>query len=114
MTRYSGIIGFQDEQRETSPGIWQSVYHDHHMTGVDLGKDYRRQNGSTVNDTITVANRISVVADAYTFENVSNIKYASYMGRLWKVSEVQIERPRLILSLGDLYEHGSEDVVDEI
>lgn len=112
MARYSGLIGFSGQPVETSPGVFKTQYIEHHMVGADLSQTYNAQNGSTINDNMTVSNRISIVADQFTFENSSNIKYASYMGNLWKVSEITIQRPRIILSLSDFFIHGKKDIIN--
>ena len=56
-----------------------------------------------VNDDITVQNSISIVADAYAFEHFFAIRYIRWAGTLWKVSDVEVQRPRLILRLGGVY-----------
>jgi hypothetical protein len=61
------------------------------------------KDGESVNDDITVANSISVVADEYAFEHFFNIKYIRWAGVLWTVTTVEVQSPRLILSLGSVY-----------
>ncbi len=61
------------------------------------------EDGESVNADITVANSISVVADEYAFEHFFNIKYVRWAGVLWTITTVEVRSPRLILSLGSVY-----------
>lgn len=55
------------------------------------------------NDDLNIQNTISIVADAFAYQNADRIRYATYMGQKWKVKTVEIARPRLILTLGGVY-----------
>lgn len=103
MARYCGNIGF-GETKETSPGIYESVITDKKYFG-DVIRNTRRleSNSDSTIDNITINNEISIVADPYAKQNFHTIKYAEWMGNKWKVTNVQVEFPRLILSLGGLY-----------
>ena len=57
-----------------------------------------------VNDNVRLYNQISIMADAFALENFSHIKYAYWMGTAWTVDSVEVRRPRLILSLGEVYD----------
>ena len=70
----------------------------------DVTRNTRKiQAGETVNGNISVQNSISIVADAYANEHFFEIKYVEWMGSLWTVSDVEVQRPRLILSIGEVY-----------
>lgn len=102
MARFSGKIGFATDT-ETSPGVWQAVITERLYYG-DVIRDTRRANDSgVVNDTISLNNRISVVADGYANENISAMKYVEWAGSRWEISSVEVQRPRLILSVGGVY-----------
>lgn len=58
---------------------------------------------SSVNDDIHIANRISIVADPFAQENFHSIRYAEWMGTKWKVVNVEAAYPRLVLTLGGVY-----------
>lgn len=103
MARYYGKIGF-GETAETDPGIWEDVIHERSYYG-DVVRDARRLGGGDkVNSDISVSNKISVVADSYANEHIYAMRYIEWMGTLWYVLEVEVERPRLILSLGGKYD----------
>lgn len=41
--------------------------------------------------------------DQFAVENVGNMRYATYMNSKWKITDVEVEYPRLILTLGGVY-----------
>lgn len=102
MAKYCGIIGFSKTE-ETSPGIWEEVITERTYFGDLIRNAHRFQNSENLNDNINVSNEISIVADPYAFEYFFSIKYATFMGSKWKVTNVDIQHPRIILSIGGLY-----------
>lgn len=70
----------------------------------DLTKNNRRlQSVDKVNSDVTISNQISIVADPYALNHMHTIRYVKWMGAAWEVSTVDLEYPRLILSLGGVY-----------
>ena len=63
----------------------------------------KTQTPSTLNDDINVANEISIVADPYANQNFHLMKYVEFMGTKWKITTVEVQYPRLILSIGGVY-----------
>lgn len=61
------------------------------------------QSGETLNDDINIANEISIVADPFARKNFHKMRYVAYMGAKWKISKVEVGYPRLILTIGGLY-----------
>ena len=113
MAKFYGVIGFV-VQEETRPGIWIEVEHTRHYYGELLRNARRLQNSGQVLDDLTVSNEISLIADPYAQKNFHCIRYAEFMGAKWKVSNVEVRYPRLILTLGGVYngETGPSDVAD--
>lgn len=100
--KWYGSIGFA-ELKETTPGVWTPQIIERNYRG-DLVRNTRRlQSTDQVNDDININNQISIVADPYANMNFHTIKYATFMGTKWKVSDVEVQYPRLILSLGGVY-----------
>ena len=56
-----------------------------------------------INEDITIFNEISIIADQFAYENFHSMRYAEFMGAKWKIDSVEVQHPRLILSLGDVY-----------
>lgn len=70
----------------------------------DLVKNNRKtEDSSELNDNIKISNQISIVADAYAYSHMFAMRYVKWMGVAWKVTSVEVQAPRLILSLGGVY-----------
>ncbi len=104
MARFLGKVGYGDSV-ETAPdsGVWVDVIEEKDYQGDVIRNTRTLDNSDSVNGEITVANQISVVADEYAFEHFFNIKYVGWAGELWTVTSVEVRAPRLILSLGSVY-----------
>lgn len=102
MAKWYGEIGFA-ESKQTSPGVWENVITKRNYYG-DVGRNTRRlQSTDQVNDNIDVSNEISIVADPYANENFLAMRYITFMGVKWKISNVEVTFPRLRLTIGGLY-----------
>lgn len=102
MARWYGRIGFT-ETIETTPGVWEPKIVERNYRG-DLTRNHRRWDSSqSVNDDITLQNEISIVLDSYALQNFQYIRYAEIMNSLWKVTSIDVQYPRLILSVGGVY-----------
>lgn len=102
MGKWFGRIGYA-EQLETTPGVWEEKIVEHNYYG-DVVRNYRKlESSGEVNDNINVSMEISIVADPYAIQNFHAMRYIEYMGSLWKLSNVEVNYPRLILQIGGLY-----------
>lgn len=102
MAKFYGVVGY-GEQVEQSPGVYVDQIVEHTYYG-DITKDMRKlQSGEHLNDDISVSNAISIVADAYANEHFFAIRYVVWAGTPWKVSDVEVLSPRLLLRLGGVY-----------
>lgn len=103
MARFYGEIGYADGQIETAPGVWQDQIVEKSYYGDVVRNTRKMQDGQTVNNDLSVANSISVVADAYAGEHFFAIRYVKWAGVRWTVTEVEVLSPRLLLRLGEVY-----------
>ena len=102
MAKYFGKVGYA-EQVETTPGVWEEKITERQYSG-DVVRNIRKLEPSgEVNDNINVSMEISIVADPYAIQNFHAMRYIEYMGSLWKLSNVEVNYPRLILQIGGLY-----------
>lgn len=102
MPRYYGTIGFQ-EQVETAPGVWREKIVELQYRGEITRNQLRWNSGSEMNDDLRIDNAISIVFDPYLERHISSIRYITWMGSKWKVTSLSIQRPRVVLQLGGLY-----------
>lgn len=102
MAKYFGKIGFA-ETLETSPGVWEEIISEREYYG-DVVKNTRRlQSSDKVNDDVGISNSISILADPYVYQNMYAIRYLWWMDTRWKITDITVEYPRLIFSIGGLY-----------
>lgn len=102
MAKYFGKIGFA-VTGETVPGVYDETIKERDYYG-DMTRNSRRlQSGDKVNDDLNISNELSIIADPYANENFHAMRYATYMGAKWKVTNVEVQFPRLILTLGGVY-----------
>lgn len=104
MAKFHGVVGYVEQvEREDNTGVIIEVATERKYYG-DVKKISRRlEKGLGLNDDVTVSNYISVLADAYAYEHFSDIRYVNWMGVNWKVTNVEVQRPRLTLSLGGVW-----------
>lgn len=102
MAKFAGKIGFAVTE-ETKPGVWTERMVEHRYYG-DLTRNTRRlQSSGNLNDNVTISNQISIVADPFAKENFHAMRYVELYGTKWKITSVEVQYPRLILELGDVY-----------
>lgn len=102
--RFFGKVGF-GESVESSPGsgAFNDVITEREYQG-DVPRNFGQLSvGDTVTGTIAVNNTISIVADGHALRNYLKIAYVEWEGVRWTVTSVEVRQPRLILSLGEVY-----------
>jgi hypothetical protein len=95
------MIGYVTTE-EDEPGIWVPKVIEKRYT-AELTKNVLAVKTAGFNDDINLSNVISIVGDAFAYNNLKSIRYATYMGVKWKVTNIEVERPRLILTVGGEY-----------
>lgn len=102
MAKFSGVIGFVFNEG-TSQDVWEEVPVEKKYIGDVKQIHSRWTNAQTINDDITLQNEFSIIADRYALQNAPFIRYIEYMGTKWKVTSIDEQRPRLVLSVGGVY-----------
>lgn len=90
-------------QEETEPGIFEERAEARRYYGDVIRNTRRYENGQWLHDNLNVTNQISILADAYAQNNFFAMRYISWMGSLWEISSIDVQRPRLILTIGGVY-----------
>ena len=102
MAKFYGKIGYA-ETTETTPGVWEEVITERDYYG-DVTKLTRRwQSTDQLNDNLEVNNIISILADPYATRHFHAMRYVAWMGASWKITSVEVQRPRLLLTIGGVY-----------
>jgi len=102
MAKFHGFIGFA-QMVETAPGVYKEQITEREYTGDFLRMVQNLVSGQNLNDNLTLSTRVSVVADPFAFANLSTIRYVKWEEVSWKVSSIEHQRPRLILTLGGVF-----------
>lgn len=102
MPKFYGAVGYA-KTVETSPGVSVEQITERNYYGDVIRNTRRLQSADKVNDDINISNEISIVADPYANDHFYAIRYVVFQGAKWKVSNIDVQYPRLILSLGGLY-----------
>lgn len=102
MARFYGRIGY-GETVETEPGVWVDNIVEHSYFGDVVRNTRKLSEGENLNADLSVGNSISIVADAYANDHFFAIRYVEWAGTLWTVSNVEVQSPRLLLRLGEVY-----------
>lgn len=103
MGKWYGVVGYA-KPVEVRPGIWKDEITERTYFG-DVIRNTSRWSASpdSTNDNLNINNMISIVADPFAYDNFHLMKYVEFMGAKWKISNVEAQRPRIILTVGGLY-----------
>lgn len=104
MARFHGKVGYGATVEE-SPGVFVDVITEYTYFGDVIRNSRTLTEGENLNKDLSVGNSISIVVDAYARGNFTAIRYVEWMGILWTVTTVEVQSPRLLLTLGEVY-HG--------
>lgn len=102
MARFKGPVGFAGSVNQGA-GIWVPGVVVRQYKGDVIRDSHLFNNEQEVLGDASVSNSISIVADKYAIEHYRKIKFVRWDGEFWIVSNVERRTPRLILSLGDVY-----------
>ena len=102
MAKFYGSVVYA-ETVETRPGVRKEKIVEYPYYGDLIRNTRQLQSSDTLNDDINVANEISIVADPFARANFHRMRYVTFMGVKWKISKVEVGYPRLILTIGGVY-----------
>lgn len=105
MALFYGPIGFVETIEEPADsGIWVEVPIEKNYRG-EIQRNSKRwdPNSDSVNPNLNISNTISIVADPYISNKLNCVRYIKWLGGYWEITSVDVEPPRLILSVGGVY-----------
>lgn len=105
MGKFKGIIGFvKTEEDPNHPGVHREVITEKEYL-AEVIRSIKRSQGvpDKLNDDVNVDVQISILFNPYLMDNFSHIRFVEWMGAAWKVNSVEPQYPRLILSIGGIY-----------
>lgn len=104
MSRFYGSIGFVTQVEDPADsGTWVEQPIERNYRG-EVSRNYKRwDNGDQLNKNFNISNTISIVADPYASSHLVAIRYIKWLGGYWEITSVDVEPPRLVLSIGGVY-----------
>lgn len=101
--KFFGTIGYVGTQVEQEPGVFVEGIVERKAFGDILRNTRRIREGEQINPAISVENSVSIVMDAYARDNFHAIRYVNWAGACWTVDTVEVQSPRLVLRLGEVW-----------
>jgi hypothetical protein len=104
--RFHGAVGYATTQ-EVQPGVFKEVITERTYQG-DVVRNSRRLTAPLlvppmVNGNISLENSFSILGDADAYANYMKFRYIRWEGNCWTIITVEVAKPRLILTIGELW-----------
>ena len=103
LAKFYGPIGYAFEPVETEPGVWSDSIVEKNYRGDVILNQVRMQSGDRISDAVVIDNSISIIANAYAYDNIGFMKYIVWKNVAWKIQSFSINRPRILLQIGEVY-----------
>lgn len=106
MAKIVATIGFATTSEVdpiNNPSVWEKTTWTKKYKAEVIRNYKRNESSNKINDDFNISNQISIVADPFVNNNLSNIIYVEFLNSKWKVSGIEINYPRLILTIGGIY-----------
>lgn len=106
MARFSGTVGFirtVETDPDEHPSVYNEIITERRYYGDVLSNSRRWDQNGNLNDNLVINNRISIVADKFATENIGAMRCVRWHGDTWKITNVEIQYPRIIITIGGLY-----------
>lgn len=109
--KFYGMVGFWIQDYEAKPGVFVPAFVEKPYSGDVNWNNRHFQASEDQNDTIRLNNQISILCDLYSHANFSSIRYVIWNNVKWRVTNVEVNYPRLTLTIGGVYnDTGTETV----
>lgn len=102
MAKFYGKVGYVESVNKGA-GVWEEAVTERNYAGDVIRNKKLLESGDKVHDDISVNNVISIVMDPYAYKHFFAIKYVKWMGTSWKVTNIDVQPPRLLLTIGGVY-----------
>lgn len=103
MAKFGGKVGFGTSTQGSAGVTLDSVIEKDYKGDLLRSNKNFDESINGVNDNLKLSNRVSIVADDFANQNASVIRYVILGGVRWKVTNIEVAAPRLILNLGEVY-----------
>lgn len=103
MTKFYGVVGYAQDNVEIAPGVIDSVIIERNYYGDVNRVGIRARMNDNILPSLDITHEFSVMADAFAYEHFSDMRYVHWMGAYWTIKNIEVQRPRLILRVGGVY-----------
>lgn len=103
MAKFGGKLGFGISESGPRGIVTDTIIEREYKGDILRSNKNFNESSNGVNDDIKLSNRISIVADDFAHQNASVIRYVILGGVRWKVGSIEEVPPRLILTIGEVY-----------
>lgn len=104
MGKFYGKVGFlRTVEEPEGSSIWTEQLEEFYYYGDIIRNTRRWATADKLNDDLVINNQFSIIADSFAYKNLGAMKYVEYMGVKWKITDVELQYPRLIISVGGVY-----------
>lgn len=103
MAKWHGKIGYSIPT-QSSPGVWKNQDDVKSYSG-DVSRIWSQwsANPESTNDELSLNHQVSIVADPFAYQNFHSMKWIEFMGTKWKITKVEVQYPRLLLTIGGVW-----------
>lgn len=108
MAKFYGKVGFVVTE-ETAPDVYTEKPIARYYMGDVVRNIKKATTGEGINDNLDINNQISIIADQFAFSHFFAMRYVEWMGAYWNVQSVEVQFPRLIISIGGVYNGETAD-----
>lgn len=116
MAKFIGTLGVVTGYFETTidgvqSGVFKPIIETYTVSGDILSNSHRNEQGRSINDNLSISNRFSIIATPSLLTvmtsnpSESNITpmFLEIYGNKWKVASLELQLPRVYISLGGLW-----------
>ena len=107
MSRFYGNVGFL-KTVETEGSVWKEEIIERPYYGDMNRFAIRFETPNKVNDDVKMNHEISIIADSFAFQNCHLMRYVRIGDACWEITNFTVERPRITLYVGGLYNADAE------
>lgn len=103
MAKWYGTIGYVTAV-QTKPSVWKNQTIERKYSGdvMRTSSSWNSNSDSTIDD-LRFDGQISIVADPFANQHFSSMRWIELYGAKWKIIKVEPRHPRLILTVGGVY-----------
>lgn len=106
MAKFFGQIGFAvttEPDPINHPGVFLDDVVERDYFGDIIRNNARWDSASQANDNFNLDCQFSILLDPFAEQNCQKIVYIKHLGERWKVKTINLQYPRLLLTVGGIY-----------